>query len=223
MPRPKMIGPKLPCSVDGCDKANLARGYCGNHWALWRRHGTPTPVWPDICTVEGCADPVRSLRAGMCEKHYYRARRGKRVSVDPQPISGPCVIDGCNRPAEVSAPDRAPYSGDGICRMHMLRKRKRGDYSFEMRGENHPMWTGDDATNKAVHLRLRAQRGKAKSWMCVDCSCPALHWSYDHTDPDELHDEVKGPYSLDPDRYMPRCARCHKLFDLRHARDRAAA
>jgi hypothetical protein len=30
------------CSVDGCDKAVIARGLCNNHYKRWRRHGDPT-------------------------------------------------------------------------------------------------------------------------------------------------------------------------------------
>lgn len=29
------------CSVAGCDKPSLARGWCNAHWKRWRRHGYP--------------------------------------------------------------------------------------------------------------------------------------------------------------------------------------
>lgn len=28
-----------PCSVEGCDTPNVARGWCDKHWTRWRRHG----------------------------------------------------------------------------------------------------------------------------------------------------------------------------------------
>lgn len=29
------------CSIDGCDKPMLARGWCSKHWTRWQRHGDP--------------------------------------------------------------------------------------------------------------------------------------------------------------------------------------
>lgn len=30
------------CSIEGCDKPARARGWCVNHYARWKRHGSPT-------------------------------------------------------------------------------------------------------------------------------------------------------------------------------------
>lgn len=32
---------KARCSIDGCDKPMLARGWCSKHWTRWQRHGDP--------------------------------------------------------------------------------------------------------------------------------------------------------------------------------------
>lgn len=32
---------KKTCSIDGCDKPFLARGWCSGHWTRWKRHGDP--------------------------------------------------------------------------------------------------------------------------------------------------------------------------------------
>lgn len=32
------------CSIDGCGKRAEARGWCGNHYQLWRRHGVPSKL-----------------------------------------------------------------------------------------------------------------------------------------------------------------------------------
>jgi len=32
----------VQCSVEGCDRPHLARGYCNMHYQRWRKHGSPT-------------------------------------------------------------------------------------------------------------------------------------------------------------------------------------
>ncbi len=66
-----------------------------------------------------------------------------------------------------------------------------------------------------AHRRVTAQRGHANTHRCSDCGQPARHWSYDHTDPDEQRTQNGWPYSVDPWHYSPRCASCHKRFDLK--------
>ena len=34
------------CSIDGCADSLLARGWCGKHYARWRRHGDPLVAVP---------------------------------------------------------------------------------------------------------------------------------------------------------------------------------
>lgn len=77
-----------------------------------------------------------------------------------------------------------------------------------------------DYSYSAIHNRLKTDRGPASSHPCVDCGNKARHWSYDHTDENE-HLGASGlskgvAYSMDPDRYAPRCVPCHKTFDLAH-------
>lgn len=43
-PRPDLRKPKEPCSLDGCSEPAIARGWCGTHWARWRRTGDPGPA-----------------------------------------------------------------------------------------------------------------------------------------------------------------------------------
>lgn len=64
-----------------------------------------------------------------------------------------------------------------------------------------------------AHSRVRYDKGPASAHRCVDCGGPAAEWSYDHSDPNELHSDKGYAYSLDSDHYQPRCAQCHRTFD----------
>jgi hypothetical protein len=78
----------------------------------------------------------------------------------------------------------------------------------------HTQWQGAAVSYDGLHKRLRKERGPADAHDCIDCGRQAAHWSYDHSDPDERLGS-DGPYSVDLDRYDPRCSRCHILFDRR--------
>lgn len=56
---------KPTCSIEGCTKPVLARGWCGAHWARWKRNGTPGTTlvrsddidvrfWEKVLKTEGC-------------------------------------------------------------------------------------------------------------------------------------------------------------------------
>ncbi len=63
----------------------------------------------------------------------------------------------------------------------------------------------------AVLARVTTTRGPATVQVCAECSAGAECWSYDGTDPEERVHPGRGyRYSLDPDRYRPRCRSCHR-------------
>lgn len=76
----------------------------------------------------------------------------------------------------------------------------------------HKPWPEGETTYNAVHLRLKAVRGSASNYLCVDCGEFANSWSYSHDCPDERQ-SGRGPYSLDGNKYEPRCHKCHNTFD----------
>jgi len=84
--------------------------------------------------------------------------------------------------------------------------------------EKHPRQKRDVPGYNSAHRRLRRLRGSASAQQCVDGDDGhmARDWSYDGTDPDEI---VYGPrsvrYSLDVERYVPRCRRHHVQHDIR--------
>jgi hypothetical protein len=109
-------------------------------------------------------------------------------------------------PATTCACGKRKYSGTKTCADCRDRS-----------GENNPKWRGDQVGNRAAHQRVIKLRGNATSYLCEHCCGPAVHWAYDHRDPQELPSD-DGPYSTDPDRYMPLCVPCHKRFDLAYLR-----
>lgn len=76
--------------------------------------------------------------------------------------------------------------------------------------------TGSRTVNTyvGVHAHLRDNRGPASAHKCVTCGERARDWSYLGGDPGERRDPVTGClFSLDYDRYVPRCRPCHRAMD----------
>lgn len=75
-----MKATRRTCTIDGCEKPYLARGWCSAHWTRWKRHGDPLAggpprrPMPDRCTAdEDCENPPHAR--GMCATHWRRERR----------------------------------------------------------------------------------------------------------------------------------------------------
>lgn len=218
-----MTGFKV-CTIEGCGQKYRARGLCATHWSRWKKYGTTDlPVRPeyDTCAADDCSDTPRSKHSPWCETHYYRIRRTgtHETTRIKRAKRGICIVEDCeNLDAGLA----------GLCAKHHSRMRRNGD-PLALRGPNTPSgpdnwnWTGDDATNTAVHQRIRKERGNAKNHFCIDCGGQAAHWSYDHTAQDERYCPEKGPYTINHDHYDPRCVSCHKKFDMGTIRRKAGA
>ena len=77
-------------------------------------------------------------------------------------------------------------------------RKPRGKY-----GEDHPNWSGDQASYDALHQRLRAIRGPAAQFQCFDCGLRAMDWSQTHgTSGKDIHEH-----------YNARCRSCHNTYD----------
>ena len=68
------------CSVDGCGGRHVALGYCGTHYARFKKTGDPGPAHllraknqGSPCSVEGCDREAGSVN--MCKMHYQRLRK----------------------------------------------------------------------------------------------------------------------------------------------------
>jgi hypothetical protein len=81
-------------------------------------------------------------------------------------------------------------------------------------------------TYVSVHKLFRKAKGNAKDQVCA-CGSPAKEWSYDHTDASEMLAEtyrgsgVIAAFSLDFDRYTPKCISCHRKLDRDPKRKKA--
>ena len=63
------------CSVAGCDRQVLARGWCTLHYSRWSRTGTTeesAPYEPAACSAAGC--DRKAVARGWCNTHYSRWR-----------------------------------------------------------------------------------------------------------------------------------------------------
>src|SRR5205807_2178615 len=71
------------CSVTGCGRAYLAKGYCSMHYQRWHTSGDPgdraprkqLPHGDPPCEIKGCS--ARAFAAGLCNPHHHLARLGK--------------------------------------------------------------------------------------------------------------------------------------------------
>lgn len=66
---------KGTCSVPECSKPAHTRGWCSQHYALWRRNGKPERQYqgPKPCVIPECKSDV--VARGYCSIHYGRVYR----------------------------------------------------------------------------------------------------------------------------------------------------
>ena len=168
------------CSIDGCDKPLKGYGWCRNHYERQRRHGDPLG-----------GDPTPR----------------------PRPVDGLCTIDGCDH----------PHYARGWCNMHYLRWRHNGDPLLTLppsggcppghpihvqrvhrTGPDHPNWAGDDPSYRALHGRVRKERGPASEQVCLhaDDTCEGrMNWA-----------NISHEYR-DVQDFMPLCQSHHIRYD----------
>ncbi len=107
------------CSVDGCDKPMLSKGFCNAHY-LRHRKGQPLDIpvksrtYHESCSVPGCDAPHRAK--GFCYNHYTRKIRGYDLDKPVRKIAPErgCSVDGCER----------SHFAKGFCALHWDRNRK---------------------------------------------------------------------------------------------------
>lgn len=163
------------------------------------------------CEVGGCGRAPRSLKAALCNAHYFRKRRTGETGAAS-------IWDRQRKPCAAADCDSVADGGLGFCSKHYQRVKSHGSPNFVLPnhrfGEDHWAWKPDrDIGYSAAHDQVRAARGPAANYPCVNCGAEARQWAYDHADPNERSSDV-GPYSVDIEHYQPMCVPCHKRFDL---------
>lgn len=119
------------------------------------------------------------------------------------------------------------WLSEGRLVRHGERKPYRVDYSevLELRAlllreakptTRQPRGTRTDIGYRAVHSRLQRQYGRADGQPCHYCGQKALHWAYDHNDPNEKLDPRGYYYSVDMHHYVALCLPCHNYLDKRY-------
>jgi len=112
------------CTVDGCDRVVVARGWCRRHYSRWQRTGQlDARPWQhqDGCTVDGCDRP--SWSGGLCEMHRWRVRahgepgQAAQIKSRPKNARKPCSVEGCDRLRK----------GAEYCHLHTERLRRTGE------------------------------------------------------------------------------------------------
>lgn len=168
------------------------------------------------CKVNGCMKNVS--RKGFCYGHYMKDWRYGTPTPEHEPrwenLSG-------QKYGSLTVIDRQGKHWRCSCACGRETMVLTGDLnrgSVQTCGNRATHMRAEVVGYTTVHERLKSDRGSASSYACADCGNPAQHWSYDHADPNELVDfklTSRGiAYSLDQNRYQPRCVPCHKIFDL---------
>lgn len=163
-----------PCTIDGCDKEVLARGWCSKHYWRWKRSGDPLVARKKlptgtytVCTVEGCEKLHWS--GGFCEMHRWRVRAhgepgpaGQFNGRRPPKPKEPCEANGCERPRK----------GARYCHLHSERLRRTGSVGATgsmlapkgsgtlVKGGYRRMWTADGRRVMEHVLVMEAHLGR---------------------------------------------------------------
>ena len=171
------------------------------------------------CTVDNCTKPIK--RRGYCYGHYMKAWRYGT----PTP-EHPARYADLTRHRFGTLTIIARYEGMWLahCDCGRYRIARVGDINRTLDATTCGIpgqHLAPAPSYGAAHERVKRLHGAPSTHDCIDCGNTAAHWSYNHSDPDELYAEGLSAnpiaYSPDPQHYSARCVPCHKRYDLDRA------
>lgn len=191
------------CSIPGCGKRHLAKGWCLTHYTRWHRRGDPlslAPAKPErLCSIEGCGRKHEAN--GFCNGHYKSFKKhGDPLKSGQWGKQKVCTIPNCTK----------PYYAHGLCAMHNYRRRERGSPTggrafngdawrfFEEIVLN---WTSDECLpwpyTKSHGYGVIARHGQNRTMLVHRLACEARHGAPPNKDMQAAH-RCGNPWCCNP-------------------------
>ena len=202
-----------PCTIDGCEKPQIAKGWCAMHYARAKKGQdmeaparTRLPENGKECSWPGCDKPPKRRRGfdGLCAAHYERKRKGEPmdppIAVKGRQIGKVCSVSWCDRPA----------AWNGLCRAHGVRKQRGADL-------DKPFRTSPGQSPAALYPKVkeRAERLERELKRLSD-RCVALELENRKLKErlDRAGDEMRGVQTVSRNTRKERiCLSCGDPFD----------
>lgn len=100
------MGQRRPCTIEGCEKPIVGRGWCSKHWTRWSRHGSPTARLAgevvdgrricSLCKVDKLQAEFGRVGESWCRACFNTQQLArKNASYIPQP-KWPAICDYCD-------------------------------------------------------------------------------------------------------------------------------